>query len=181
MVAPQVPTRWAIGQAVLDHESHRQINHAVGIVTARWRQLREVGVEVLMTFRTVVLRIGDPQVTGAPGVEIAEIMQRALLALVAIGLMSTTRTGVVCGVATAVKNLWLGESLRACNAFRGIGPVDAGSWHTWVLHGNKGGTGTRRYMVPLCPHATRFLYYSVRLCGTSPSIFYDKSKHTKQA
>ena len=148
MVSPQVPTRRARGQAVLDHQSHRQIHHAVGRVTARWRQLTEVGVEVLVTFRTGVLRIGAPQVTGTPGVEIAEIMPRALLALVTIGLMSTTRTGVGCGGATAGKNLWLGEILRARDAFRGIGPVDAGSWHTWVLHGNKGGTGTIRYKVP---------------------------------
>src|SRR6266540_2299067 len=147
MVSPQVPTRRAIGQAVLDHEPYRQIDHAVGIVTARGRQIREVGVEVLMTFRTVVLRIGDPQVTGTPGVEVASIMQRALLALVAIGLVPTTRTGVLCGVATAVKNLWLGEILRARDAFRGIGLVDAGSWHTWVLHGNKGGTDTIRSKV----------------------------------
>jgi hypothetical protein len=89
----------------------------MGIVTARWRQIREVGVEVLATFRTVVLRIGDPQVTGTPGIEVTEIMQRALLALVAISVVPTTRTGVLCGVATAVKNLWLGEILRACNTF----------------------------------------------------------------
>jgi hypothetical protein len=161
MVSPQVPTGRAIGQAVLDHEPHRQIDYAVGIVTARWCQIGEVSVEVLATFRTVVLRIGDEQVAGTPGVEVAEIMQRALLALIAIGLVPTTRTGVLYGVATAVKNLWLGEILRACNAFRGIGPIDAGSWHTWVLHGNKGGTGTICCKVPLCPHGTRFLYYSV--------------------
>jgi hypothetical protein len=161
MVSPQVPTCRAIGQAVLDHEPHRQIDDAVGIVTARWCQIREVGVEVLATLRTGVLRIGNEQVAGTPGVEVAEIMQRALLALIAIGLVPTTRTGVLYGVATAVKNLWLGEILRACNAFRGIGPIDAGSWHTWILHSNKGGTGTICYKGPLCPHVTRFLYYSV--------------------
>jgi len=36
MVSPQVPTRRAVGQAVLDHESHRQIEHAVRVVTAGW-------------------------------------------------------------------------------------------------------------------------------------------------
>jgi hypothetical protein len=139
-------------------------------VTARWCQIREVGVEVLATFRTVVLRIGNEQVAGTPGVEVAEIMQRALLALIAIGLVPTTRTGVLYGVATAVKNLWLGEILRACNAFRGIGPIDAGSWHTWILHSNKGGTGTICYKVPLCPHVTRFLYYSVEFFGYFRSV-----------
>src|SRR5205807_972692 len=70
VVSPQVPTRWAVGQTVFDHEPHRQIDHAVGIATARWRQIREVGVEVRATFRTVVLRIGDQEITRTPGVEI---------------------------------------------------------------------------------------------------------------
>ncbi len=29
VIAPQVPTRWAVGQAVLDHESHRQLDAIV--------------------------------------------------------------------------------------------------------------------------------------------------------
>src|SRR5262249_51967194 len=65
------------------------------------------------------------------------------------------------GVATAVQNLWLGELRRAGNAFRGIGPIAAGAWHTWGLHGHKGGTGTIGGKVPLGPQVTRFLDYSV--------------------
>src|SRR5947209_18816905 len=34
MVTPQVRTRWAVGQGILDHEPDRQINHAVGVLTA---------------------------------------------------------------------------------------------------------------------------------------------------
>ena len=109
-----------------------------------------------------MLRIGDHQITGTPGVEGAQIMQRALLALVAMGLVPTTRTGMLFGVAAAVKHLWRWEILRARDPFRGIGSVDAGSCHTWVLHGNKGGTGKIRRKVPACPHETRFLYYSVQ-------------------
>jgi hypothetical protein len=55
VVAPQMPTRWAVGQAVLDHNPHRQIDHAVRVATARWRQIREVGAKVLATLRTVML------------------------------------------------------------------------------------------------------------------------------
>jgi hypothetical protein len=55
VVAPQMPTRWAVGQAVLDHNPHRQIDHAVRVVTARWRQIREVGAKVLATLRTIML------------------------------------------------------------------------------------------------------------------------------
>jgi len=66
VVAPQVPTRWAVGHAVLDHEPHSQIDHAVGVLTARWRQIRQVSLEVLMTLRTVVLRIGDDEIPWTP-------------------------------------------------------------------------------------------------------------------
>jgi predicted component of type VI protein secretion system len=85
VVAPQVPTRWAVGQAVLDHEPHRQIDHAVGVLTARWRQIRQVSLEVLLTFRTVVLRIGDDEIPWTPQVEIAQVVQRPLKLLVPIG------------------------------------------------------------------------------------------------
>ena len=64
VVSPQVPTRRAVGHAIFDHDPHRQIDHAVGVVTARWRQIREVGAEVLATLRTVMLRIRDTRSRG---------------------------------------------------------------------------------------------------------------------
>src|SRR5262249_57003240 len=47
MVAPQVPARWAIGQAILDHEPHGQVHHAVGVLSAGWGEIGEVRVKVL--------------------------------------------------------------------------------------------------------------------------------------
>jgi hypothetical protein len=55
VVAPEVPTRGPVGQAVLDHQPYRQIHHAVGVLTPRWRQIRQVRMKVLLTFRTVML------------------------------------------------------------------------------------------------------------------------------
>ena len=34
VIAPEVPTRGPVGQAVFDHEPYRQINHAVRRLTA---------------------------------------------------------------------------------------------------------------------------------------------------
>src|SRR5439155_20294584 len=45
VVSPEVPTRGPVGQAVFDHQPYRQINHAVGVLTAGWRQVREVGAK----------------------------------------------------------------------------------------------------------------------------------------
>src|SRR5919198_2965210 len=89
MVTPQEPTGWAVGQAILDHEPHRYVDHAVGVLSAGWRQIREVGVKVLATLRTVVLRIGDDEIAWTPEVEIAQIVQRPLKLLVSIGLVHT--------------------------------------------------------------------------------------------
>jgi hypothetical protein len=66
-----MPTGWSVGQAILNHEPHRQIDDAVGIMTARWRQIRQIEVEVLATLRAVMLRIGDDEIARTPQVEIA--------------------------------------------------------------------------------------------------------------
>ena len=49
----------------------RQIDDAVGIMTARWGQIRQIVVEVLAALRAVMLRIGDDDVPRTPQVEIA--------------------------------------------------------------------------------------------------------------
>jgi hypothetical protein len=85
MVAPQVPTRWAVGQAILDHEPHGQVHHAVGVLSAGWGEIGKVCVKVLLTFRTVMLRIRDDEITRTPQVEIAQVVQRPLGLLVPIG------------------------------------------------------------------------------------------------
>jgi hypothetical protein len=74
VVAPEVPTRGPVGQAVFDHQPDRQIHHAVGVLSAGWRQIREVGVKVLATLRTVVLRIGDDEIPWTPEVEIPQVV-----------------------------------------------------------------------------------------------------------
>jgi hypothetical protein len=74
VVAPQVPTRGPGGQAVLDHQPYRQINHAVGVLTAGGREIGEVRVHVRATLRTGVLRRGDHQITRTPQVEIPEVV-----------------------------------------------------------------------------------------------------------
>jgi hypothetical protein len=85
MVAPQVPTRWTVGQAILDHEPHGQVHHAVSVLSAGWNEIGKVRVKVLLTFRTVMLRIRDHEITRTPQVEIAQVVQRPMGLLVPIG------------------------------------------------------------------------------------------------
>src|SRR5215831_8992610 len=85
VVTPKVPTRGPVGQAVFDYEPYRQIDHAVRILTAGRGEIGEVRIEVLLTFRTVVLRIRDHEITRTPEVEIAQVVQRPMELLVPIG------------------------------------------------------------------------------------------------
>jgi hypothetical protein len=94
VVSPEMPTRWPVGQAVLDHEPHGQVHHAMGVLTAGWCQIGEVRVKVLATLRTVVLRIGDHKITRTPHVEIPEVVQRPLGLLIPVSLVRATRTGL---------------------------------------------------------------------------------------
>src|ERR687888_1124923 len=92
VVAPQVPTRRAVGQTVFDPDADRQSDHPVGIMTAQWGQIREVGAKVLATLRTVMLGIGHQQITRTPHGEIPQVVQRPMSLLVPIGRMTTART-----------------------------------------------------------------------------------------
>ena len=53
-VSPEGPTCRAVGHAVFGHDPHRQIDPTVGIMTARWGQIREVSAQVLATLRPVM-------------------------------------------------------------------------------------------------------------------------------
>src|SRR5499426_4085641 len=107
VVPPQVPAGGPVGQAIFDHQPYRQINHAVGVLPAGWRQVREVGAQVLATLRTVMLRIGHKQVTRTPHVEIPQIMERPMRLLVPIGRVTTTRARLPEVVATVGDDLGL--------------------------------------------------------------------------
>src|SRR5215510_13508703 len=129
VVAPQVPTRRAVGHTVFDHEADRQINHPVGILTARWGQIREVGAKVLTTLRTVMLGRGHKQITRTPHVEIPQVVQRPMRLLVPIGRVTTARTRVSDVVATIRDDLGL-RQVCGCG--------DPGAWGgavlTWTEH-----------------------------------------------
>jgi len=115
--APQVPARRAGGEAVCDDEAHRQVDHAVRRVTARGRQISEVGVKGLTTLRTVGLRIGDHAIPRTPPIEIPAIVQRPLELLVPVSLVTTMRTGVPLVSATVGDNRWLWEVCRDGHTF----------------------------------------------------------------
>src|SRR5437870_1616142 len=159
MVAPQVPTRWAVGQAILDHEPHGQVHHAVGVLTAGWCEIGEVRVEVLVTFRTVMLRIRDDKITRTPHVEIAQIVQRPMGLLVPIGRVTTTRTRLTRVVATVQDDLGLRQVCKRCHTFGRVGAIRTWTEHRVALLAQR--LGPELYDQGLLG-ATRYPRYSLR-------------------
>ena len=130
VIAPQVPTRRAVGHTVLDHQPHRQSAHARGGGTAWWCQLRQVCIEILATLGAGMLRIGEHELTRTPQIEIAPVVQRPTGLLVSIGHVTTTRTRIPYVVATLGNHLWLGQVGNRGHPFAGIRSI-----RTWTKHG----------------------------------------------
>jgi len=130
VVSPEVPTRRTIGQTVLDHQPYRQINHPVGVLTARWRQIGEVRRKVFAALRTGVLRIRDHEITRTPHVEIPEVVQRSMELFVSIGLLTTTWTRLSLVGPTVSDDFWRWQVCNRGHPFGGIGSI-----RTWTEHG----------------------------------------------
>jgi hypothetical protein len=62
MVAPEVPTGCAVGQAVLDHQTHGQVDDPIGIVTAGWGQIGMIYGEGPLATCATMFGVNDEQV-----------------------------------------------------------------------------------------------------------------------
>src|SRR5215510_11585591 len=89
--------------------------------------------EVLAAFRTVVLRIRDREIPRTPQVEIPQVVQRPLVLLVPIGLVTTTRTRLAHVGATGRDDLWRWQVGNCSNPFGGIGSIHPRTKHGCVL------------------------------------------------
>src|SRR5215468_5673634 len=105
----------------------------MGVLSAGWCQIREVGVKVLATLRTVVLRIGDHEIPRTPQVEIPQVVQRPLVLLVPISLVPTPRTRLARVGATGRDDLWRWQVGNGGNPFGGIGSIRPRTEHGSVL------------------------------------------------
>src|SRR5215510_16480580 len=133
VVAPEVPTRGPIGQAVLDHQPYRQIHHAVRVLTAGRGEIGEVRMKVFAALGTVVLRIRDHEITRTPHVEIPQVVQRSMELFVSIGLITTTWTRLSLVGPTVWDDLWRWQVCNRGNLFGGIGSIRTWTEHGWVL------------------------------------------------
>src|SRR5712691_9587858 len=105
----------------------------MGELTAGWFEIGEVRIKVLATLRTVVLRIGDHEITRSPHLEIPQVVQRPLVLLVPIDLVPTTRTRLARVGATRRDDLWRWQVCNRGHPFGGIGSICTRTEHGCVL------------------------------------------------
>src|SRR2546427_6626827 len=169
VVSPEMPTRRAVGHAIFDHESYRQIHHAVGVVTARWRQIGEVRIEVLATLGAVMLRIGNHKITRTPHVEIAQVVQRPMRLLVPVSRVTTAWTRLPDVVSTVRDDLGLRQVCGRRDPFAWVGAVLSWTEHRVALLAQMlgpeiydkcllGATRLPRYSLQKSPHFQLSLY-----------------------
>jgi len=132
VIAPEVPTGGSVGQAIFDHHSYRQVNHAVGVMATGWGEIGQIDVEILLTSRAMMRRIRYQEVNRATGGEIAEIVHDALVGFVARGALTTARAGRLLMVAVIKSQLRFGEVLDIDNPLGGVWCVSAWSQHRWL-------------------------------------------------
>jgi len=129
VIAPQVPARGSVGQAIFDHQAYRHLDHPMGVVTTGRRHIAEIDVEVLTALRAVVRRVSHPKINWTSGGQIAQVVQGALPAFVTIGQMVTSWAGGVLMVPAVRHKLRPWEILEVHNAFRRVWHVCTRSDH----------------------------------------------------
>jgi hypothetical protein len=158
VVAPQVPLRCLVGQAVLDDEADGQFLDAARVLAPGVGQVSQVGGEEEVAVGAVMPGERDDEVDGAAGARVAEVVQGARGGGVAAGTGAAARTAASFVVAAALFETRLGELLDAGDALGGIGNIFAGSRHGGDLH-----TQMPPYLhfTPAGPHSAHWSCYSV--------------------
>jgi hypothetical protein len=108
MVAPQMPARGLVRQAVLNHEPHREGDDAMGVVSLGQGVIGAVGVKRCSTMGTAMNGVNQMNVLGTTGYQVADVMQDARALVVPRGRLLTTGTALPPEIATTPHDLGLG-------------------------------------------------------------------------
>jgi len=74
VIAPEVPAGGAIRQAILNHQTHRELDHPMGVVATGRRHITEIDVEVLTALRAVMRRVSHEKINRTSSRHIAEVV-----------------------------------------------------------------------------------------------------------
>ena len=105
VIAPEVPTRRPVRQAVLGNQADGRLLHAVGVMAFRQGQVGHVGVEAPAAVGAAMLGVGDHDVDRPAGAGIAQVMEGPPTLVTARGRAAATRALAAAKVATPVLDM----------------------------------------------------------------------------
>ncbi len=109
MVAPEVPTGVAVGQAIFGDQTDGSLLEAAGVEAVGQSQVGNVTGEATATAEAAMAGESDNQIDGAVGPCITEVMEGTGTHGVATGAVATVRTRARRPVATVSLNARLGQ------------------------------------------------------------------------
>lgn len=92
----------------------------MGIVTARWRYIVQVGHKILVTRLAMMLRIGEVQLDRNPSHQIANVMQVTMVHVLSSGSFPAFGAGTVAGIAVFSDDLRLWQIFDPQNDSLGL-------------------------------------------------------------
>jgi len=120
VVPPQMPTRHAVGKTILDHQTHRLLLYAVGVMALGESQVVHVRVEASSAGGTLMLGVGQVKVQGPAATCIAQVVQDPSSRSIAPGPLPAERTAPPPVVAAPPLDAWRRKILHPRNPFRTI-------------------------------------------------------------
>ena len=123
MISPQVPGSGSVRQAILDDQTHRQRDDALGIMAARRGEVVHRGAEGHPAAVAAVSGINDVQVARAVVEQVAHIVQDAVAKVVAVATPAATRAEPAAVVSRAENDQRLGEVFDAEDALCAVGEI----------------------------------------------------------
>jgi len=138
MVPPKMPRSGSVRQTVLDDQSHGSRDHAVGVAAPRQREVRHVGVEVLLTPRTKMLGVPDMEIHRSFRSRIPHVVEDAFHPAVSVRAVVTAGARLALVVTAALDDLWSGKVFYTRDPLGSIRSVLSGCGHLDSLQARNG-------------------------------------------
>src|SRR3990170_2776354 len=129
MVPPEMPTGCAVGQSVLDHQTHGHRNDAMGVVALGQSQVRHVHIEIALALTAIMLRVHNENIARPFPHQVAEVVHRPLESAVAVATSAALWARSSRIAATALHHQSFRQVFNTSNSLGTIGSVFSRSRH----------------------------------------------------
>ena len=151
MVTPEVPTGSSVGQTIFDHQADGGVHHAKRIMGVGQDQIQHIGVEIVPTGSTVMLRTGYIQVSRPPGHRVAQIVEQPMGRSKPMRLLSAPGTAASSVVPGPPDHLGRGKILDTPDTLGGIGHIVSRAIHDHISKKHF----SRKYRPPPVPNVKK--------------------------